>query len=98
METKAIPNTLVSSLYATIADKDFFAAFDTLLALDSWLRHGGHKPTNVKPQTYISIGNGGPVAYSLLSTPDGGAVFLRYEFAKSPTGNMEETFRFAWDG
>ena len=92
METDT--TALVERLYIRLGMKQWDKAFEALDEMYEQLRHGAFPPINVQPKTYISIGNGGPVAYSLLSTPKGGAVFLRYEFAKTPHGVMEETYRF----
>ena len=95
METDT--TALVERMYKHLEAKEWTSAFASLDQMYEQLRHGAFPPVNVKPKTYVSLGIGGPVAYSLLSTPTGGAVFLRYTFKKTPYGNMEEDYRHAWD-
>lgn len=66
-------------------------AFKGMEELFQWLKQGGKAPT-VPNHTYISLGNGGPVSYSLLCHAHG-ATFIRYEFS-SITGQMEESHKY----
>lgn len=71
-------------------------AFNGMNDLYEWLKKGCFPP-QVPDYTYISLGNGGPVSYSLLSIPardGGGATFIRYEFSLL-TGQFEESHKYA---
>jgi hypothetical protein len=58
------------------------AAFNVMEELFSWLKDGGFPPT-VPPRTYIALGDGGPMSYSILSNPGGnGAAFIVYVFSR----------------
>ena len=69
--------------------EDAFEACEELL---EWLKKGGFAP-NIPLRTYISIGNGGPVIYSILSHPNGSGTFIRYQYSNM-TGMMEESHKY----
>jgi hypothetical protein len=71
---------------------DYFEeAFRLLGNIFDHMQNGGKAP-NIPDHTYIALGNGGPVSYTLLAHPKG-ATFIRWEFCKK-TGQMEEVHRF----
>lgn len=85
----------VDNLLGTfIPMKQWDKAFATLDEIFQTLKvcTADRKPL-VPPKTYVSIGNGGPVSYSLLSGIDGTATFIRYEFSKF-SGQMEESHKY----
>ncbi len=85
------PQALFDNLIGTfIPMKQWDKAYNALAELFVWLQ-GGNAPT-VPPKTYISIGNGSAVCYSILSNLQGGATFIRYDYDRR-TGQMEETYK-----
>lgn len=89
---KVIQYIAAGNAYRGGAWNDYFEeAFSTMDLLYSHVFNGGQAP-NVPDHTYIALGNGGPVSYTLLAHPKG-ATFSRWEFS-SKTGQMEEVHRF----
>ena len=95
------PQARLQRIFDAIAEKnwnDAFYAMDDLF--NSFSRGAGRTrcvpasdAPKVPPATYISIGDGGKDCYSLLSQPDGTAVFIRARFSKD-TGMFEEDHKY----
>jgi hypothetical protein len=95
------PNELLRQIMSAIRDKRWEDAFLGMAMMFDMVRNG-HLP-NVPEKTYIALGDGGPVSFSLLSYPNtkilpgSGATFIRYEFS-SVTGQMEESHKYECPG
>ena len=78
------PQATFQLILDACAAKKWREAFQATEDLFGWLKGGGFPP-RVPAQTYISLGNGGPTAFNILSNPGKagtfpGANFIAYKF------------------
>ena len=92
------PQETLTLLMRNVKEEKWAEAFMGLETLFHHLKKGGHAPM-VPECTYITVGTGGLVAYSILSKPSriGGATFTRYEYSRD-SQQMEDAFKYEMPG
>ena len=75
------PNETFAMILEDMGTDNFDSAFHNCSNLFDWLGSRGAKP-DVPKGTYIALGNGSKRCYSILSTPDGGADFIMYDYSE----------------